>query len=314
MSSAVSAPTAGPSDPAATPAVVPVTSVVPPVSLSASLQASFASFLKSIQAFGETPYHMQSGVIPMMLHDVAKIQDITCRMIKAQEFLEEELPCLTSLANQILDSSKLSNGHFSPLLKAMGDVRKSLKDLDTLRPPVSAPSPIEEPAVSDLPAITPAAEEDLAFRFLLTYVYLQVAAPLVGESSKVKGKCRDEGCIMDKKCITCQSKGKEGADSATAPPPVHVPIIQLTARSPATLPVIPGYLTTNAPNTSTHLRMELELAQACNTELEEDVIQLCDGLRAAERALQRTHKTAAHEREIFRACIDALGGAASLQD
>ncbi|KAF8799509.1 hypothetical protein BYT27DRAFT_7217652 [Phlegmacium glaucopus] len=109
-------------------------------------------------------------------------------------------------------------------------------------------------------------------------------------------------------------KRKRGVKTSSPPRATHLPFVQLTARSPATLPVVPGYLTTNAPNTSTHLRMELELAQARNIELEEDVVRLRDGLRAAERALQRTRETAAHEREVFRARIEALGGAASLED
>jgi hypothetical protein len=87
------------------------------------------------------------------------MKDLVRRMLEDYEFPDDVLS-MPELGKKILDSSNLREA-VQPLLFAMGETRKLLDELDALRPPLAAPTPEEEPSVSDSPAITPARIEDV---------------------------------------------------------------------------------------------------------------------------------------------------------
>ncbi|KAF8805729.1 hypothetical protein BYT27DRAFT_7295913 [Phlegmacium glaucopus] len=107
-------------------------------------------------------------------------------------------------------------------------------------------------------------------------------------------------------------KRKRGTDTAAQPPTIHIPIVEITTKSPATLPSIPVYLTRDSLNTASNLRLELELSQLEVLDLQEENFHLSDTLQASERALKRTREQLTHERELFRAQLDRLRDTASL--
>ncbi|KAF8799314.1 hypothetical protein BYT27DRAFT_7217869 [Phlegmacium glaucopus] len=107
-------------------------------------------------------------------------------------------------------------------------------------------------------------------------------------------------------------KRKRGTDTVARPPALHIPIVEITTKSPATLPSVPAYLTRESLNTSSNLRLELELARSEVLELQEEVFRLSDALQASERALKQNRERLTHERELFRAQLNRFRDTASL--
>ncbi|KAF8804093.1 hypothetical protein BYT27DRAFT_7259540 [Phlegmacium glaucopus] len=356
---AAAAPTVAAAD---TPATV---TAALPRSLTEHFSDAFKEFVNTVEDFGSTPARVQQKFVKMMVHDVYKMKDLVRQMIESHEFTDHDPEELRKLGNTILASTTFRTD-CGELSIAMADVKKLLEELDRLRPPVTASSPIEDFGAPSPPGITLVAEEEDDPMVDGDDDVEEIPAPIatqVAESSKAKGKARDEGRVMEKKCKTCHTKEREcvvdkgkrrctecegaktkcsfvpdlprartraatkaqtvedtprplkrkrGVDSAPKTPVRHIPIVEITTASPATLPSIPVYLTKESINTASNLRLELELSQSEVLDLQEENFRLSDALLASERALQRTRERLAHERELFRAQLDRLRGTAPL--